>query len=130
MREITTSRVVKTPFGTRMRTADELVAARTVLLDPARFTQGAQARAADGSPVHPHAAEAVCFCSIGAIEQTRCRPEAVLCLALCTDLLDDATEYSFTDLATTVARYHDSHSHPEVLAWWEEAIELARSCES
>jgi hypothetical protein len=97
---------------------EALQKARELISDPKRWTQGAFAR--DGKGRSASIARGVCFCSIGAIASVagtnlvRPVPDAILKLA------------GFRSHAEW-ARFNDSHSHSEVLARFDRALEKAAS---
>lgn len=95
---------------------DVLVAARKLIEKPENWTTCVLSRDVDGAPVSAFATRAFCWCSIGAIIRAEGRGhESGACTLLAKAIgTDDITEFN------------DSHAHPEVLAAFDKAIELAK----
>jgi len=53
-----------------MKVKDVLLKAKSLIADPAHWTQGVYARDAEGFDVGPNSPTAVCWCSYGAIDAT------------------------------------------------------------
>lgn len=93
-----------------------LIAARAKIADREHWTTGAFARAKDGLTRRPDNVDAVCWCSIGAIES-----------------IGDwrAVENSNAKILLRLAvggsavGFNDSHTHDEVLAVFDKAIQNA-----
>lgn len=93
--------------------------ARNLISKPENWTQADFAKTADGSGVDSNNDKAVCWCSLGAInkvsppiDDNQARKRAKL-------LLRKA-------MGGAIAIFNDSHTHAEVLAAWDKAIELAK----
>lgn len=101
---------------------DVLTYARNLIADPVRWTQGTYARNAEGEPVGVFADAAVCWCAVGAID----RAAEVLIpdfdvnprLPLQSVLYKRYGEIGITN-------FNDRHTHAEVLAAFDAAIEAA-----
>lgn len=100
-----------------MTSTEILIKARELIADPAHWTQGELARNDVGAYRHPLALEAVCFCSIGALERAA------------NGEYDDAYYQARARLRGTlnrcIASFNDTHTHAQVLAKFDEAINHA-----
>jgi len=95
---------------------DVLIRARERISVPERWTQRALARDISGAPVMTHSKLAVCWCSMGAM-----RAEAG-------ELLYRAALNFLTGIkGECVHEYNDTHTHTEVLAMFDKAIEEAEA---
>jgi len=113
-----------------MKASERLVAARKFLDDPQRWTTGVFCRDASGDPVHWHEADRVASCCVyGALlVQLNQLEEGVgtpgdhieACMLICDAIPCERGE---------VFKWNDTHTHTEVLAIIDRAIELARSRE-
>lgn len=114
-----------------MKTLEEQIAiakkARALIEDPKNWTQGAYATDKDGVALdQPLDDEAVCFCMIGAIRRAEGSPleevtrqnVRLLWAALDNMANGEALAYSH--------EYNDTHTHAEVLAFLDSAIELLK----
>ena len=98
-----------------MTPLETLKAARDLISDPARWTQGEYARDVNGSGIMPEDEDAFCFCSFGAIGKIY-------------GLNEDAAP--FFHLANVCAKkfaqpvidFNDTHTHAEVMALFDAAI--------
>jgi len=103
-----------------MTPLEALTAARERISTPERWTQGAEARDAEGNSVEPWGAKAVRWCMIGAIQHVSLiiifRPFTLLVRAIGDPLAD-------------IAEWQDNpeRTHTDVLATFDRAIELARA---
>lgn len=102
-----------------MRTVkDILIAARARIAEPDKWTQGAGARAANGSITRVRSKEACRWCVLGAIEvETGPGPDFLAAA--------DAVECQLSDGPWLLSRFNDTHTHAEVLALLDRAIEAA-----
>ena len=98
-----------------MTPLETLKAARDLISDPARWTKNLFARDKSGKYVNPQSKEAVCFCSLGAIERFAGRKM----LGEFEKHLDDVCKRLF---GTNVISFNDTHVHAEVLALFDAAI--------
>ena len=94
---------------------DALIAARAIIADEAHWTRGDFAKDSMGYSADSTSNEAVCWCSIGALEKAS----------------DTGSISAMIELNRTVqgsmSEYNDTHSHAEVLAVWDSTIERLRS---
>jgi hypothetical protein len=115
------------------RVTQLLTAARGLIDTPAKWTKGTNARNLWGDSVSPYLYEATCFCSLGALSKASQRPpldsplvsknrqEAVLYL---TKAIHSITG---RDEGVSIASFNDSSTHEEVMAAFDNAIELSKS---
>lgn len=97
-----------------------LLAARTLIADPECWTKIAYARATDGRPLlSPGFSNAVCWCSIGALKFAvdGCNDDIYFSARRALALGMGADPMDYND--------HPRRTHPEVLAAFDRAIELA-----
>lgn len=94
-----------------------LIAARELISVPERWTKGAMARDARGNSVPVGSKVANQFCSKGAVLHSCNRAGGGYF---------EAIRYLGLAMHDLVARWQDEHEHPEVLAAFDRAIELAR----
>lgn len=106
-----------------MTPADVLRAAKARIATPERWTQGTFARDRDGGAVDmkTEREEAVCWCSLGAIEYACDPDEAVSARAMCL-LMEAIGEDSIEDWND-----HPRRTHAEVLAAFDRAIAIAEA---
>ena len=95
-----------------MTPLETLKAARQLISDPAKWTQGWFARNALGELVDVDSSSAVCFCSIGAL----CRVESAAYSEAKRTL-----ERNISD-GLSLGWFNDTHTHAEVLALFDAAI--------
>lgn len=113
---------------TQMNVNETLVAARALIDSPEKWTTGALARNVEGQP--SSFSEATCFCSIGALRKIRsdtARDNIDGMFSLFQEAVDVLTEVLYDrGLPRDIAFFNDSHTHAEVLALFDEAIEKTR----
>ena len=97
-----------------MTPLETLRAARQLISDPAKWTQGVAARNRLGSSVDPLAEDAVCFCSIGAIRNVVAEDNHAF------ERASDALR-SHSPIGV-IAGFNDTHTHAEVLGLFDAAI--------
>jgi hypothetical protein len=97
-----------------MTPLETLKAARQLITDPAKWTQGVSARNKAKKGVCPLAEDAVCFCSLGAIRNVVGNDDESFDVAW--DALHDNSPIGL------VAAFNDTHTHAEVLALFDAAI--------
>ena len=102
-----------------MKTSEILIAAKALIDEPGKWTQGATARCQEGWLVYYSGDEAVCFCSLGALFRTLNR-ESVEDWETPEELLKESCDQP-------IGLFNDTHSHPEVMQMWDRAIELAKA---
>ncbi len=97
-----------------MTPLETLKAARQLITDPAKWTQGEYARDADGNEVRAWSEDAACFCAYGAIQRV-------------TGVEDNEADFFLMRACTKkfeveVIHLNDTHTHAEVLALFDAAI--------
>lgn len=90
-----------------------LKAARELISDADRWTQGRCAKDIDGDRVDVRSSSAVCWCSIGAILKDSRFSYALAALAALSTTVGPSRNF---------AEYNDTHNHVEVLALWDKTI--------
>lgn len=97
-----------------MTPLETLKAARDLISDPARWTQGWLARDASKNVSYIGAENAACWCSMGALFHVDgpYRPNSDLAIKLLSAAIG----------GKSVVRYNDTHTHAEVLALFDAAI--------
>lgn len=104
--------------------------ARFLITHPEHWTQGAYARDKNGLWVFSWAPEAHCLCSLGALRAAA----GHLSDAFVADfevyeeaaLLQEAAKQLGYGGPTDTAHFNDNHTHAEVLAMFDKAIELSK----
>ena len=111
-----------------------LQSARDLIADPARWTRGAMARNRLGQSCSPHESEAVCYCSQGAISLKiystrfmRLNPVELIALKGNALIALDLAASHLAGKYMTIASFNDTHTHAEVLAVFDLAIERSAS---
>ena len=97
-----------------MTPLETLKAARDLISDPARWTQGEYARDADGEEVKAWSEDAACFCAYGAIQRFTEREDSEVDF-----YLKKACSEKFQSDVVTI---NDTHTHAEVIALFDAAI--------
>ena len=97
--------------------------ARNLIAKRENWTQDDFAKTADGNGVYSKSDEAVCWCSLGALTKSSPPDEDKQIKNLAKLLLSEAMD-------SPITTFNDSHTHEEVLAAWDKAIELAKAAES
>lgn len=94
----------------------QLIAAKALIDTPEKWIQGNAAEDAKGNQISPHDVAAVRFCSVGALGHV-----------FSDDEYGDAVDYLKSHLGGYgfVAEFNDTHTHAEVMAAWDRAIEAA-----
>lgn len=87
-----------------------LVQARDLISDPKRWTHLYAARNAVGDSVGPCAEDAVCWCSVGAVEKVG------------SNLYFDVTKALRKVMGDSIPKFNDSSPHEDVLAAFDIAI--------
>lgn len=90
--------------------------ARARIEDPVCWTQGCSARSAKGREVLARSMEAMSWCAIGAMQAEQ----------LDVDVYFDGLAALRSQVNTSMQLFNDSHSHAEVLAVFDAAIESLR----
>lgn len=94
-----------------------LKATRALISNPANWTQDCCARNKDGAETGALNPTAVQWCSAGAL--IKCRDDKVVVHYRAYDLLEDLLT------SETLIEFNDHHTHSEVLALFDQAIERA-----
>lgn len=133
-----------------MKPSETLRAAKVKISEPSRWTTRTYAKNVYGCTIYSHEEDAVCFCSIGAVQvvtiRDRCNWDTpgvgpMEIIQYLTNAIDNEfkkrvdeedTKKGYTVLEGGfsygyVSRYNDSHSHSEVMVMWDRAIELAEA---
>lgn len=101
--------------------------ARALIADPEHWTRGACARRVDGLCVDMGDTSAHCFCSIGAVGRATLDLDVYPSLSKTFDTLESLGIPEGTPVdQSRLATYNDSHTHEEVLAMFDRAIEKLR----
>ena len=100
-----------------------LTEGRELISDPKRWTTGEFARDEHERAVFVYDPKAVCWCSVGAIHKVEGPP---------TPSSGENTWPALRALhaataCRNIAKYNDTHSHAEVLAIWDKAIEQEKA---
>lgn len=103
-----------------MTPVELLVRARAAIADPQHWTQHTRARNREGVICSPYSSSAVCFCASGALIHFSGGENYLFCQAQ--RLLKDSA-HSRLGGYPGIAYFNDTHSHAEVLALFDWAIE-------
>lgn len=103
---------------------EDLKAAKALIADPKNWLQGGYARDAQGVNEYLMGNDegAICFCSLGALQKV-----ANTMHEEDTDAYEVLTQTAIALGATSVPSYNDNHTHAEVMAFWDKAIETAEA---
>lgn len=112
---------------TKVLLSDFLIEAKKLIEDPAKWTTGWFAKDIEGKHVSSVSVQAVCFCSLGAIE---CASGVELEDVPSNSFYEYASEALAEAMAEDVDDFNDSHTHAEVMEKWDEAIKLSIEKES
>lgn len=106
----------------KMNVLEHMQAARDLIADPERWTQGAYARDEYGEGVDACDETAVCWCSIGALRKVFAEAECV------PDSIHDAYKRISESFGVygNLANKNDDYTHAQVLAAWDKAIATYR----
>lgn len=99
-----------------MTTSEVLRTARAKIEKPENWTQGAWARDADQHDMMPQMAGACSFCAMGAVQFITGESEAFY-------VSMQALKRSLETAHVSVLAFNDTHTHAEVLALFDRAIE-------
>jgi len=91
-----------------------LIKARELISKPENWTQRAAARTASGHRTSALSTNAVCYCAMGALLKISPLYQGSRHIDMLAKAMDDSVAY-----------YNDTHTHAEVLAMFDKAIELA-----
>jgi len=106
-----------------------LVAARTLLSNRDRWTQGAFAKTEKGRVIGPTEAKAVCFCAMGACRHIGGETQIAY---RAQDALDRAAQAKFSDAygPLCIVEVNDELGYEQTLQCFDAAIEETRPCSS
>lgn len=102
-----------------MKVSERMIAAKAIITDPLKWTQGYYARDNEGEITEANMTEAVCFCSIGALHRVGGFNLFSATIDPAEDYLNGATDTRW------IVEYNDSHAHEEVMQVWDKAIAMA-----
>lgn len=105
-----------------MKPSQTLQAARDLISDPKRWTQGWFAKDDQGTDTHSLSPQAACWCSLGALTKAAGSGYYSRELGYLEKVLDAKTGQG-------VSQFNDSHTHAEVVEVFDEAIKLAKEAE-
>lgn len=109
--------------------------ARALIAEPGTWTKGYQARNAFGEEVEATSPEAVCFCSHGALHRASVDLDASGRAIFAGFTILNSVAWRLTPMHAyrpgdpigkmlgTISGYNDNHTHEEVLALWDKAIQ-------
>lgn len=97
-------------------TKQTLIAARALISTNARWTQYYPARDANGLACGPEDERAFCFCALGALDRATNSSG---------DSYDKALDTLQNFMGLRVDVFNDNHTHAEVLAMFDKAIEAS-----
>lgn len=106
-----------------MKTSEMLEKAKAVIADPSHWTQGWFAKDAAGRDTFSLRSDAVCWCSMGALNKAGFGPWG--------ETFAIAFEAALVEIGYDggIASYNDNHTHEEVMKVWDRAIQLAKEDE-
>lgn len=113
------------------KVSEFLISAKKLIEDPTNWTQGWFAKTNTGAMVGANAEDAVCFCSLGALERY---DGQVLPINKYHPLTGEpynsrfAQDYLEEAMGCAVEDFNDQHTHEEVMKKWDEAIALSKTC--
>lgn len=99
-----------------MKISEHLKAAKALIDTPDKWTQGAYARNHQGYETRINSSDACQHCSYGALAAKEA-PHACFMLL-------------YKEMENNIIRFNDHHTHQEVMAMWDRAIELAEDDEA
>ena len=98
-----------------MTPLETLNAARQIISDPAKWTQGVQARDEHGEQVPHNDPAAHSFCIMGAVNRVNLPWKN-------SDALWALSKITRRDFAASVPEFNDTHTHAKILALFDAAI--------
>ena len=109
-----------------MKPSELLTKAKAVIADPKHWVQGQPAKDAKGQSVGPCTPQAVCWCSLGALEKVTHEENTYSTrLMAARYLVRVSAECGYTSTHS----FNDNSSHETVMKAWDEAIQLAKEDE-
>lgn len=106
-----------------MKPSELLTKAKALIADPKHWTQGWYAKDAKGHSTVPSTPNAVCWCSVGAIDKVA-REENTYSPKL--EAAKYLTKVSAECGYSGIPDFNDSSSHETVMKAWDKAIKLAK----
>jgi hypothetical protein len=100
---------------TKQTVTDILIIARKLIEKEENWTQGAYARLPDGTPTDEDGPSVSCYCSLGALSKAGnfWTPQK-------------AYDYLYAAMGSSITDFNDTHTHAEVLAAFDAAIEASK----
>ena len=109
-----------------MKPSELRIKAKAVIADPKHWTQGSYAKDAEGQASAPAKSDAVCWCSLGALDMVAHEEHAYDArFAAIRYLTKVSVECGYND----IPGLNDNSSHEAVMKAWDEAIKLAKEDE-
>ena len=109
-----------------MKPSELLTKAKAVIADPKHWAQGFYAKDAKGQTLLPCNPDAVCWCSVGALEKVAYEEDTYSTRFAATKcLFEVSAEYGYSGITD----FNDNSSHKAVMKAWDRAIELAKEAE-
>lgn len=96
--------------------------ARDLIADPKHWTKNAFAKDRLGFAVETESAKAVRFCSIGAVSRATFELDSRYSYPNI-DIVKTVKDALHDNMGNAVIKFNDNHTHEEVLAAWDRAIE-------
>lgn len=109
-----------------MKPSELLTKAKAVIADPKHWAQGFYAKDAKGQTLLPYYPDAVCWCSLGALEKVAHEENAYSTRFAATRYL---AEVSVECGYSRIPYFNDNSSHEAVMKAWDKAIKLAKEAE-
>ena len=110
-----------------MKPSELLIKAKAVIADPKHWTQGWYAQDANGYSTEPSTPNAVCWCSVGALEKVAYEEDTYSTrFAAKRCLFEVSSEYGYSGITD----FNDNSSHETVMKAWDKAIKLAEEAEN
>lgn len=107
-----------------------LIGAKKLIEDPTKWTRGWFAKDFNGEHISAIDENAVCFCSLGALERYDGQPLPINKYHPLTGEPYNsrfAQDYLVEVMGCAVEDFNDDHTHAEVMKKWDEAIVLSRT---
>ena len=109
-----------------MKPSEFLIKAKATIADPKHWTQGFFAKDAEGHDVGPAKPDAVCWCSLGALDKVvHEENDYSACFAATRYLFEVSAECGYSGIPD----FNDCSSHEAVMKAWDKAIQPAKEDE-
>ena len=109
-----------------MKPSELLIKAKAVIADPKHWAQDQYAKDAKGYSTGPAEPNAVCWCSVGALDKVAYEENTYkTCLAATEYLAEVSAECGYSGIPD----FNDNSSHEAVMKAWDKAIKLAKEDE-